>query len=318
MPPGEPRSHSQRATRTAPSSAARGPLPRSSRAPSIRSWPATRPRTTVTPRRTSSTVSAARESASVRPVRSRRSSMTSPLRSLFEIVKTPASYSSLRSVQRRLRALQRRHRHRASRLVEPRRRRPRALRRRDLRSNDFLVLDDSGQSRTHNLFYLPANATHLLFRYEVDDADATNDLRISLSGTTLATISLASTTSGFVSAEAAIPLALRNKVHTLTFEIVYGAVGSEVNVDTVRFTGPRQLDADRWKRGFGAQQRPRQYRRNVRRTARSRWPQPGSSADRRRARRGQRVPHAAARSDQRGEELPLWRRSDRRRAGTQF
>ena len=44
-------------------------------------------------------------------------------------------------------------------------------------SNDFLVLDDSGQSRTHNLFYLPANATHMLFRYEVDDADAANDLR---------------------------------------------------------------------------------------------------------------------------------------------
>ncbi len=103
-------------------------------------------------------------------------------------------------------------------------------------SNDYLELDDDGPSRTHNLFYLPSNATHLLYRFEIDTADSLNQLRISLSGTQLALLPLGTPSSGFVSGEVAIPVALRNKVHTLTFAIVVGAVEAVVNIDNVRFT----------------------------------------------------------------------------------
>jgi hypothetical protein len=102
--------------------------------------------------------------------------------------------------------------------------------------NHYLALSSGDETRTHNVFYVPAAADWVVFRYKVTDASSDDSLVVSMSGTPLGTFAVTSTTSSWQIVRLAIPASLRNEVQTLTFELTDGSGGldSAVSVDSVQ------------------------------------------------------------------------------------
>jgi len=99
-----------------------------------------------------------------------------------------------------------------------------------------LSLKGLGAKATHNRFYMPAEATHLSFDARVMFPSLI--LTVSLDGTSLGSFTFAAATGDFSSNSLPIPTALRDGVHTLSFEITQAWSQStqleEVRIDNVR------------------------------------------------------------------------------------
>lgn len=102
--------------------------------------------------------------------------------------------------------------------------------------NAALALKGQGARATHNRFYIPANATHLMFDTRVVNPSVI--LTVSIDSTSVGSLMLTSATADFSQNTLAIPSALRDGVHTLSFEIIQAwsqtTQPEEVRIDNVR------------------------------------------------------------------------------------
>lgn len=104
-------------------------------------------------------------------------------------------------------------------------------------TNHYLALNSGNSSRTHNRFFIPADATHIVFEYQVDSSSAGDELLVSLDGNAIAFYALNQSTSTFQTERLVMPRQdLRGRAHTLTFALSGGTNGiqSAVRIDNVR------------------------------------------------------------------------------------
>ncbi|GEM_PF-7057975 len=122
--------------------------------------------------------------------------------------------------------------------------------------NTFLRLDSGYVSRTHNRFYVPQTARHLIFDLWVGTPVVGTSLFVYMDELSLDTnlgysIPLGRATNGFVPISLPIRDSLRGGVHTLTFQISSSSSGTpQVNIDNIRLSetdlppGTSDLDRD--------------------------------------------------------------------------
>ena len=103
----------------------------------------------------------------------------------------------------------------------------------------FLELDSLNAERTHNRFYIPANAGYLQFDLRRTTSSSNDRLEVELGDETWI-FSLSTTDSSAIPKSLEIPLRLRNTVQELAFRIVadglLNVIDSEVRIDNVKMS----------------------------------------------------------------------------------
>lgn len=103
--------------------------------------------------------------------------------------------------------------------------------------NLYLQLDSNDVSRRHNYTYIPINASRLTFDLRVSGASSDDRLEVTLGDSTVASLSLASTT-GWAPIDVPVPLEYRDSVSDFEFRIGFGSntsVSPTLHVDNVEF-----------------------------------------------------------------------------------
>ncbi|MCA9199426.1 MAG: hypothetical protein KDA87_17895, partial [Planctomycetales bacterium] len=104
-------------------------------------------------------------------------------------------------------------------------------------NNHYLRLDASAISRTHNAFYLDQQAGILEFDLRVPTADSGDTLVIRIGDQIVGTVALDATSTVFKQQRVVVPIELRGKTQTLSFQLipaVNAPIRAVVNIDNVQ------------------------------------------------------------------------------------